>query len=274
MSASFARTLIQQLHLETSRSITLIGAGGKTTLLYALSTALAQKENTLLTTTTHIMEPQDLPGAVLITKEDRDALATAFRTSRLVALGIPVSKNRFCSNAHVSSDLSSASPKTATPKWASPSLSFLRKIRDIPSRIVCKGDGSRRLPVKIPREGEPVFFPGTDTVIGVIGLSCLGQSARDCLFGWDPDVTRPGFPELRVALAESHGRITPSILTHIALSPEGLSKQTDVRHLRVLFNQADCLSESALRDMQKEAQKIRDNGVCCHIVSLKQKILY
>lgn len=274
MSASFARTLIQQLHLETSRSITLIGAGGKTTLLYALSTALAQKENTLLTTTTHIMEPRDLPDAVFITKEDRDALATAFRTSRLVALGIPVSKNRFCSNAHVSADLSSASPKTATPKWASPSLSFLRKIRDIPSRIVCEGDGSRRLPVKIPREGEPVFFPGTDTVIGVIGLSCLGQSARDCLFGWDPDVTRPGFPELRVALAESHGRITPSILTHIALSPEGLSKQTDVRHLRVLFNQADCLSESALRDMQKEAQKIRDNGVCCHIVSLKQKILY
>ena len=159
MSASFARTLIQQLHLETSRSITLIGAGGKTTLLYALSTALSQKENTLLTTTTHIMEPRDLPGAVLITKEDRDALATAFRTSRLVALGIPVSKNRFCSNAHVSADLSSASPKTATPKWASPSLSFLRKIRDIPSRIVCEGDGSRRLPVKIPREGEPVFFP-------------------------------------------------------------------------------------------------------------------
>ena len=74
MSASFARTLIQQLHLETSRSITLIGAGGKTTLLYALSTALAQKENTLLTTTTHIMEPRDLPGAVLITKEDRELL--------------------------------------------------------------------------------------------------------------------------------------------------------------------------------------------------------
>ena len=159
MSASFARTLIQQLHLETSRSITLIGAGGKTTLLYALSTALAQKENTLLTTTTHIMEPRDLPGAVLITKEDRDALATAFRTSRLVALGIPVSKNRFCSNAHVSADLSSASPKTATPKWASPSLSFLRKIRDIPSRIVCEGDGSRRLPVKIPRRESRSFSP-------------------------------------------------------------------------------------------------------------------
>lgn len=250
MTTTFIETLIRKMHLDDSRIITLTGAGGKTTLLYALTGYLSRTENTLLTTTTHIMEPRDLPNAILVTREDAAALRAAFLSSRLAALGIPVSGP------------SGAAADRPVLKWRAPSLSFLEEIRDIPARIVCEGDGSRRMPVKIPRPGEPVLYPGTDTVIGVIGLSCLGQPASECLFGWT------------AAKLKNDVRITPDILAQIALSGQGLRKGITTQHYHVLFNQADCLDMTALRAMQETAQKIRDNGTDCHIVSLKHHIFY
>ena len=275
MTTTFIETLIRKMHLDDSRIITLTGAGGKTTLLYALTGYLSRTENTLLTTTTHIMEPRDLPNAILVTREDAAALRAAFLSSRLAALGIPVSGP---SGAAGPSETPAAAGSSGRPvpttgdslaaadgpvlKWRAPSLSFLDEIRDIPARIVCEGDGSRRMPVKIPRPGEPVLYPGTDTVIGVIGLSCLGQPASECLFGWT------------AAKLENDVRITPDILAQIALSGQGLRKGVTTQHYHVLFNQADCLDMTALRAMQETAQKIRDNGTDCHIVSLKHHIFY
>lgn len=275
MTTTFIENLIRKMHLDDSRIITLTGAGGKTTLLYALTGYLSRTENTLLTTTTHIMEPRDLPNAILVTREDAAALRAAFLSSRLAALGIPVSGP---SGAAGPSETPAAAdtagrlvPTTAASlaaadgsvlKWHAPSLSFLEEIRDIPARIVCEGDGSRRMPVKIPRPGEPVLYPGTDTVIGVIGLSCLGQPASECLFGWT------------AAKLKNDVRITPDILAQIALSGQGLRKGITTQHYHVLFNQADCLDMTALRAMQETAQKIRDNGTDCHIVSLKHHIFY
>ena len=196
MTTTFIETLIRKMHLDDSRIITLTGAGGKTTLLYALAGYLSRTENTLLTTTTHIMEPRDLPNAILVTREDAAALRAAFLSSRLAALGIPVSGP------------SGAAADRPVLKWRAPSLSFLEEIRDIPARIVCEGDGSRRMPVKIPRPGEPVLYPGTDTVIGVIGLSCLGQPASECLFGGRPRGHRCGqrLPEAEPATGRACAR--------------------------------------------------------------------
>lgn len=242
-----AFSLIKEMQLQNSRIITLVGAGGKTTLLYALCTEFAQQERTLLTTTTHIYEPLDLPGAVLVTEEDMEQLQTAFLSSPLAALGKPGTK------------------------WSSPSFSFLRQIQNIPDRIVCEGDGSRRLPVKIPRENEPVFYPGTDTVIGVIGLSCLNKPAASCLFGFSPnhDHSSGNFSELDMIVKEEKGLLSPRVLETIALSSHGLKKGITTEKFHVVFNQADCLSEKDKAIMQMIAKKIRDNGYGCHIISLK-----
>lgn len=301
MTTTFIETLIRKMHLDDSRIITLTGAGGKTTLLYALSGYLSRTQNTLLTTTTHIVEPRDLPNAVLVTREDAAALRAAFLSSRLAALGIPVSglsgaAGPLETTAAADAAGRPASTTVASPaaadgpvlKWRAPSLSFLDEIRDIPARIVCEGDGSRRLPVKVPRRGEPVLYPGTDTVIGVIGLSCLGQPASECLFGrsapedhahttgsvFSADMADNLQDYLGGALRASGGRITPDILAQIALSGQGLRKGVTTQHYHVLFNQADCLDMAALRAMQETAQKIRDNGTDCHIVSLKHHIFY
>ena len=242
--------------------------------MYALGKEMSLHHKTLLTTTTHIMEPRDLPGVRLVTKENQEQLVTAFQNSRLVALGIPLSgadRRTTSGDPGFLSNISAGQNAAPVPKWASPSLSFLEQIHAIPERILCEGDGSRRLPVKVPRAGEPVFYPGTDTVIGVIGLSCLGRPAESCLFGRTPDLD---FPALHAALQKSGGQMTPEALAVIALSQNGLKKNVTTQQYHVVFNQADCLSGKEWRDMQKTVQKIRDNGTYCHIVSLKKGIIY
>ena len=84
-------SLLSKMHIGDSRIITFVGAGGKTSLMYALGKEMSLHHKTLLTTTTHIMEPRDLPGVRLVTKENQEQLVTAFQNSRLVALGIPLS---------------------------------------------------------------------------------------------------------------------------------------------------------------------------------------
>ena len=170
-------SLLSKMHIGDSRIITFVGAGGKTSLMYALGKEMSLHHKTLLTTTTHIMEPRDLPGVRLVTKENQEQLVTAFQNSRLVALGIPLSgadRRTTSGDPGFLSNISAGQNAAPVPKWASPSLSFLEQIHAIPERILCEGDGSRRLPVKVPRAGEPVFYPGTDTVIGSLASPVWG----------------------------------------------------------------------------------------------------
>lgn len=229
------------LNIAKSRIMTIVGAGGKTTLLHSLSLAFLEGSfKTLLTTSTHMMRPDSLSEAVFVEKEEVKMLYQAFRLSNLAALGLPCQRN-------------AASPI----KWASPSPDFLQNIAALPDKIICEGDGSKGLPLKVPRSKEPVFYPGTDTVLGVIGLSALHRPVRDLVFGWE--VSPISLPEL----------VTPELLVKIALSPRGLQKKVQKETFHVIFNQADTLEEEDYPAIASAAKKIRDNGVFCHIVSLK-----
>ena len=169
----FNHNLSSLLGLADSHILTFIGGGGKTSLMNTLGIEFAkQRIPTLLTTTTHIMKPEFLPSKACIEEENLEQITSFFTNLEedilpLAALGIPEKKiyNKV--------------------KWKSPSINFMRKLSlflrkysNISLRILCEGDGSKRLPIKLPKDGEPVFFPKTDTVIGVIGLSCLGKPIK------------------------------------------------------------------------------------------------
>lgn len=230
------------LGVRESRIITLVGAGGKTTLLYALSHSFSNSGfRTLLTTTTHIFrpDPEDL-SVFLVEDENKTTVQKAFSHSSLTALGIP-SKQK--------------------GKWKSPSSFFLRSISSIPDKIVCEGDGSKGLPIKIPRAHEPMLFPKTDTVIGVLGLSSLGCPTREYLFGWER--WKDSLPEI----------VTPSLLSRIAMAPDGIFKNCQNAKKLLIFNQADTLSEGNADALMKEIKKIRDNGIICLVASLEEMFL-
>ena len=46
--------------------------------------------------------------------------------------------------------------------------------------VLVEADGSRRLPLKVPRAGEPVIPDNTDMILCLNGLTSLGKRAEEC----------------------------------------------------------------------------------------------
>ena len=260
------------LGLADSQIITFLGGGGKTSLMNTLGKEFASHGYpTLLTTTTHIMKPDFLSDESYIENEDLGQLANIFtnlkkNTLPLAALGIP--------EKVVNSNI----------KWRSPSSDFCKKIAEFSKKfstknpykflkILCEGDGSKRLPIKLPMDGEPVFFPKTDTVIGVIGLSCLGKPIKETLFRYEllPNLT--SLDNYFIKSLQSADIVTTDFLYRLCLSEKGLRKNITSQKFCIIFNQADILDEKALAEVITLRNQLQTKGICSHIISVKNNYI-
>ena len=268
----FNHDLSPLLGLADSQIITFIGGGGKTSLMNTLGKEFASHGYpTLLTTTTHIMKPDFLSDESYIENEDLGQLANIFtnlkkNTLPLAALGIP--------EKVVNSNV----------KWRSPSSDFCEKIAEFSKKfstknpykflkILCEGDGSKRLPIKLPKDGEPVFFPKTDTVIGVIGLSCLGKPIKETLFRYEllPNLT--SLDNYFIKSLQSTDIVTTDFLYRLCLSEKGLRKNITSQKFCIIFNQADILDEKALAEVITLRNQLQTKGLCPHIISVKNNYI-
>lgn len=268
----FNHDLSPLLGLADSQIITFIGGGGKTSLMNTLGKEFASHGYpTLLTTTTHIMKPDFLSDESYIENEDLGQLANIFtnlkkNTLPLAALGIP--------EKVVNSNI----------KWRSPSSDFCEKIAEFSKKfstknpykflkILCEGDGSKRLPIKLPKDGEPVFFPKTDTVIGIIGLSCLGKPIKETLFRYEllPNLT--SLDNYFIKSLQSADIVTTDFLYRLCLSEKGLRKNITSQKFCIIFNQADILDEKALAEVITLRNQLQTKGICPHIISVKNNYI-
>ena len=268
----FNHDLSPLLGLADSQIITFIGGGGITSLMNTLGKEFASHGYpTLLTTTTHIMKPDFLSDESYIENEDLGQLANIFtnlkkNTLPLAALGIP--------EKVVNSNI----------KWRSPSSDFCEKIAEFSKKfstknpykflkILCEGDGSKRLPIKLPKDGEPVFFPKTDTVIGVIGLSCLGKPIKETLFRYEllPNLT--SLDNYFMKSLQSADIVTTDFLYRLCLSEKGLRKNITSQKFCIIFNQADILDEKALAEVITLRNQLQTKGICPHIISVKNNYI-
>ena len=125
--------------------ISVVGAGGKTSLIRHLAyEAMERGERVLVTTTTHMFAPQAF-GAYSV-RAARERL----EREHLAVLG-----------------------KKEGEKIAFPGENEILEAGERADFILIEADGSRRLPVKVPRAGEPVILPKTDEILCVQGLSAL-----------------------------------------------------------------------------------------------------
>lgn len=117
----------------------IIGGGGKTTLLYRLADELSQCGTVIVTTTTHILRPGDLPFS-----------ETAEPPKPVLCVGTP------CENG-----------KLTAPREK---LAALAAYADF---VLVEADGSKHLPIKAHAAHEPVVPPEAEQVICVVGASGL-----------------------------------------------------------------------------------------------------
>ncbi len=161
--------LWEALELGRHRIICLVGAGGKTSLMFAMARELAALGNHVITsTTTKIFEPsrQDTPF-LLLREEERDIPKT-----------IPEVIDRY---GHLT--LAEARLPEKKLKGISPELIDELGTSDAVDHIVIEADGAAQLPLKAPGEYEPVITSKTSLVVVVVGIDSIGvQLSGDHVF--------------------------------------------------------------------------------------------
>ncbi|WP_312640365.1 selenium cofactor biosynthesis protein YqeC [Hydrogenoanaerobacterium sp.] len=154
--SSHTPKLCELFGIDTTRKrvISLVGAGGKTTFLFALAHELAgQGKRVAVTTTTHIFRPDVQQCTHVVTDGDLRKIDIALSESNLVTVGASAEND----------------------KLAMPAAELLRYLQNTADFLLIEADGSRCLPIKVPNDREPVIYSGTDQIIAVGGLSCLGK---------------------------------------------------------------------------------------------------
>lgn len=196
--------------------IAFVGGGGKTTSMFCLAGELAEQGKTVIvTTSTKIRKPEN----------------------RLVVEAETASDVRDFMKAH--EELFSAGKgqvlvtglSSPEGKFQGMELSELEKLGGLCDVLLVEADGAKMLPLKIPREGEPVLLKGTHAVIGCAGLDCLGQT-------WEEKCFRYELAD-QVFDREKGPVITPAHAARILTSERGTRKGAEKLEYRILLNKAD-----------------------------------
>ena len=183
----------EALRLGRRSLLSLVGGGGKTTLLFALGRQLPAR--TLLTTTTRMGRDRNGGFPVLVGPTDSD-LADAFGRDDAVLVWRTTDERKALGFAPAEVD-----------RW------FADGAAD---HIVVEADGARRRPFTAPAPWEPPIPAASTHVVACIGAEALGYVIADRLH-------RP----LRVAAAAGcspYERLTPARAAAALTSPVGMMK--------------------------------------------------
>ena len=141
---------------EKKHIVSLVGAGGKTTVMYQLAEHFANLgKKVLLTTTTHIFQP---------------ACNFAQNISEVEALWQ-------AGNYAVVGNI-----EAGTGKLTQLSADVFETYSTFADLVLVEADGAKRLPCKAPAENEPVLLSVSDTVIAVMGLDALHHPIKEVCF--------------------------------------------------------------------------------------------
>jgi probable selenium-dependent hydroxylase accessory protein YqeC len=153
-------TLRQAFSIGDRESISLVGGGGKTTLLYALGRELsALRCGVILTTTTKIFEPEPSSFFRLFLSPELSAIKKWVAEHLHRHQCLLLARER----------LPNGKLEGVFPEWAEEIFSM-----DGVSAIINEADGSAGRPLKAPRDGEPVIPKNTTLLVPLIGIDGMG----------------------------------------------------------------------------------------------------
>ena len=152
--------LRQAFAIHRGEVISLVGAGGKTTLMFALARELASSDSCVITTTTtKIFEPLSSQTPFLLLEVDEEEMI------RLLLQNVDKYRH-----------ITIASKKLASGKLDGISPDLVARIADVKqvSYIIVEADGAARRSLKAPNPTEPVIPHNTSLVIPIVGIDAVG----------------------------------------------------------------------------------------------------
>ena len=232
-------SLRHSLMLKKGGVISIVGAGGKTSLMFRLARELAKSGDRVLTTTsTKIYTPTRAQSSMVIVSESAGAIVkqvrqTFKRTSHISAgsaiLGL---KNK----------LNGLKPEIIDALWQSGIFRW----------IIVEADGAAGRPLKAPALHEPVIPQSTQWLIGVVGLDAVGKPLTDRWAFRDHLVSK-------ISGLSTGSAITEDAVAAVLMDNNGIMKNSPARARRFAFiNQTD--SQERLEIAKKIARLLKYGG--------------
>lgn len=224
------------------RVISVVGAGGKSTLIEALARELSCRgQRVLVTTTTHIWKPED--GTYAEGKAEAEYL---WKQGNYAVAGVPASprvnrneQQKITEKQGLKSKLTSLPDKE---------LHQYIKAADI---VLIEADGAKQKPCKLPAAHEPVILEESTLIIGVMGMDCLNRPVSEVCFRWQEgegwlwpseknEMAEQAEP-LQEEKAAKHPEVymTPALAAQILSSERGTRKNCGSREYAVVLNKCD-----------------------------------
>lgn len=188
------------------RIVSLVGGGGKSTLMYFMAkTCAKQGKKVLVSTTTNIF----LPDSSVYARSQEEA-EKLWAEGKIAVIGTPI---------------------PGKGKLKMPNESLLEELLEKADVAFLEADGAKHYPCKVPKAGEPVLHEKSDLVIAVFGLSAIGKPLKDVCFRLEQAM------EL-LDVGEDH-ILTESDAAVMLSSPRGAMKDAAERKYCVVLNQCD-----------------------------------
>ena len=157
--------LAQAFSLRDREIISLVGAGGKTTLLFALADELSvERKGIIITTTTKIWEPAPSPSFSLFYSSQFSPVKK-WVTEKLGTVPFLVIAREKLGNGKL---------RGIPPVW-------IEELESLPgiSSVIIEADGAAGRSLKAARDDEPVLPAHPSLLIPVVGIDALGCPLDD-----------------------------------------------------------------------------------------------
>lgn len=154
--------LIDTFKISKKDIITIVGAGGKTSLMHSASSLLRKDYKVLITTTTHIYIPDDrFYDEIFMISDFTNEKYNSIIKSR--KNGVYVIGNYIVNNSKI---------KGLTPEMLDEIIPYF----DI---VIIEGDGSKEKCLKGWNDNEPVIYQKTTKIIGVVDITSIGININE-----------------------------------------------------------------------------------------------
>ena len=178
--------------------VSIVGAGGKTTLMFSLAGMLAKQSKVLVTTTTKIYVPD--PGSY-----DFMAIGSQYfdMYNRMQATGI------YIYGSSLNDENKIIGLAAADVDRVSPFFDY----------VLVESDGAKRKLIKGWSKNEPVICGSTTHTVGVLNLNALGMTI-------DEENIHHVDEFLKITSAQKHEKISEAHLASLVFHKDGLFKNS------------------------------------------------
>lgn len=189
----------------------LVGAGGKTTLMYALAERMAAAgRRVVCTTTTKIFPPQKALPLILTDGRDGEALKEALERAAIVVVARRFLPDRGKVEGIAPEGLAALADSLPGVCW------------------LVEADGAARKPLKAPAPHEPVLPVRPECCVAVLGLDAVGRPL-------DEAHVHRAARACALAGQEPGSAVTPETLARLVRHPEGLFRTCPPSCRRLVF---------------------------------------